>query len=140
MGWITQKNSRHSFVVDPHSIQLNSGRQIDWANVSDTFKNAEGVKVLPAGTVVGELLGNGKVSPRVATTNPAIGILADSAQENLRSDSLSGYGVIVGGVLYENLLPDASGTPKVLTGAVKTELNTNGTGFAFEQYGDSRAA
>lgn len=98
----------------------------------------EGLKTLRAGTVVGELLGGGKVSPRVATTNPATGILETTAVYGEKVAALSGYGVITGGVLYENMLPEATGSPKVLATAVKTELNANGTGFAFEQYGDSR--
>jgi hypothetical protein len=100
-----------------------------------------GDKVLPAGTVVGELLGTGKVSPRVASTNPAVGFLETDAVENDPIAAKSGYGMIVGGVLYENLLPDASGSPKVLASAIKTELNTAGVskGFRFEQYADNRA-
>ena len=65
-------------VVDPETVTRDYGRQIDWANVDDSFKNAEGKKVLPAFTCVGDLLGNGKVSPRVLTTNPAIGGAASS--------------------------------------------------------------
>jgi hypothetical protein len=104
-----------------------------------TYVGPNGKKTLPAGTVVGSLLGSGKVSPRIVTTNPAIGVLETSAVEGETQAALTGYGVIAGGILYENLLPDASGSPKVLATAVKTELNANGTGFAFEQYGDSRA-
>ena len=139
MSRTTTRVSRPGFTVDPKSVDLTSGRQIDWANVADSFKNANGDKVLPAGTVVGELLGAGKVSPRVATTNPAVGLLATEAVENSKTAALSGYGLMVGGVFYENLLPDATGTPKVLLGAVKTELSASGSGYAFEQYGDSRA-
>lgn len=128
--------SRLPFVADPHSVMRNSGRQIDWANVSAT--DADGNKVVYAGTVVGELLGTGKVSPRVVTTNPATGIMETTAVEGEQEASLSGYGIIIGGHLYENLLPDATGTPKTLASAVKTELNSNGFRFSFEQYGDNR--
>ncbi len=140
MGRTTYSPSRPGFIADPGSITRNSGRQIDWANVADSYKNADGKKVLPAGTVIGELLGGGKISPRVVTTNPATGILESTAVEGDVSASRSGHGVIVGGVLYENRLPDASGDPKKLAAAVKTELNAAGTGFAFEQFGDSRAS
>lgn len=135
----TTKISRLGFVVDPVSVTRSSGRQIDWANVAASYKNADGNKVLLAGTVVGELLGTGKVSPRVVTTNPATGILETNAVENDLNAALTGYGVMLGGVLYENLLPDATGAPKVLATAVKTELNAAGTGFSFEQYSDTRA-
>jgi hypothetical protein len=216
MGRTTYTVSRPAFVVDPASIVRNSGRQIDWAAIPETYRqgvkthtvtvgaNAAadatsltvsalsqplsagtlldfggkklarvsayaaagatsvavdalgvaiasadvatviydkgGAKMLPAGTVVGDLAGNGKLRPRVVTTNPAIGVLETAAVEGDPSASLSGYGVIIGGALYENLLPEATGTPKVLATAVKTELNANGTGFAFEQFSDSRAS
>ena len=89
--------------------------------------------------MVGELLGAGKVSPRVVTTNPAVGMLETSALEDDPVAAKSGYGMIVGGRLYENLLPDATGSPKVLASAIKTELAASGTGFSFEQSGDNRA-
>lgn len=132
--------SRPDFVVDIASVTRNSGRQIDWANVAAGYVNAlTGKKELPAGTVIGEALStNGKISPRAATTNPATGILETRAIEGADAHALTGYGVLVGGMIYENLLPDATGTPKQLTNAVKTELNAAGVGFAFEQYGDSR--
>lgn len=97
-----------------------------------------GPKLLSAGTVVGDLAGGGKLRPRVVTTNPAIGILEVTAREDDPAAALTGYGVLIGGHFYENLLPDASGSPKVLATAIKTELNANGTGVSFEQYGDNR--
>jgi len=99
-----------------------------------------GTKVLKAGTVVGDALGSGKVSPRVVTTNPAIGILETDAIENSLSAASSGYGIVIGGAVYENLLPESTGSPKVLATAVKTELQTDGVtmGFAFLQYVDTR--
>lgn len=97
-----------------------------------------GRKYLPAGTVVGDLLGSGKVSPRVVTTNPAMGVLETDAIEGDPTAAKSGYGVIRGGALYEALLPDASGSPRVLAGAIKTELNASGTGFVFLTYSDQR--
>lgn len=100
-----------------------------------------GAKTLKAGTVCGTLLGSGKISPRAASTNPATCILATDAHEDSKVDARTGYGVILGGVLYENLLPEATGSPKVILAAMKTELQTAGvgTGFAFLQYADSSA-
>jgi hypothetical protein len=125
------------FVVDPHNTPRDNGHQIDWANVSDDYLNEAGRKVLPAGTVVGTLLGSGKISPRVVTTNPAVGIMATAAVEGEDSAAATGYGIFLGGVFYENLLPDESGG--TLPSAIKTELNANGTGFAFRTYSDDRA-
>lgn len=137
MGRTTSAISRLPFVADPSSIVRNSGRQIDWANVSAT--NADGKKVVYAGTVVGELLGSGKISPRVVTTNPATGIMETTAIQDEAVAALSGYGVIIGGHLYENLLPDATGgPPKTLAGAIKTELKANGFAWSFETYADNR--
>ena len=131
---------RPGFVADPGSLELSSGRQIDWANVAAGFTDAAtGKKVLPAGTVVGELLGGGKISPRVVTTNPAVGILATTAIEGDKSAAVSGYGMLKGGVIYEALLPESTGTPKVLAAAVKTELKSADCNFKFEVYEDNRA-
>lgn len=207
-GWTTTRVSKPAFVVDPASINLSSGRQWAWADVSSSYQNSEGDKFIPAGTVYAEKA-NGQMVPRAASTTltsvvvasnvatatktshgysvgdvvyisgsnlayangtktilsvadantftyeatgsnatatgtilanrSARGITVSNATENSKSDSASGYGTIVGGNLYENLLPEATGTPKVLSDQVKTELNANGTGFAFEQYQDTRA-
>lgn len=99
-----------------------------------------GPKVLKAGTVVGEALGSGKVSPRVASTNPATGILVTTAIEDDRSAAISGYGVYVGGVVYESLLPDASGSPRTLASGIKTEFATALCTFQFEAYADDSAS
>lgn len=101
-----------------------------------------GAKFLPAGTVIGTLLGSGKASPRIVTTNPAIGLLETNATDDEKApDALSGYGIIVGGVIYENLLPEATGgPPKVLASAVKTELAAAGMGWVWQSYSDSRIA
>ena len=218
MGRTTHSVSRAGFIADQSSIVRNDGRQIDWANVGNVFRETPGTapvsavvgaagaaigatsipvaalsgsipsgttldfgttklavttaavaagataipvralavalvsgdtatyagsagsgsKILPAGTVVGELLGAGKIGPRIATTNPATGILETTAVEGSDSAALSGFGVVIGGAVFEALLPDATGTPRVLLAAVKTELNANGSGFAFLTYSDAR--
>lgn len=131
-----------SFIADHSSIVRDPGRQIDWANVGTVAgvsgTNLDGKKFIKAGTVVGDLLGAGKVSPRVVTTNPAVGILETDAVEGQEHHALSGYGMLIGGALYEALLPQSSGTPRVLAAAIKTELNAAGTGFAFIKYSDLR--
>ncbi len=92
-----------------------------------------GVKKLDAGTVMVQLT-NGKMAPRASRpgAETAIGLLASHAYENSKVAALSGYGVIIGGVMYQNLLPE--GTPD---STVKSELNTAGTGFAWQTYEDS---
>jgi hypothetical protein len=214
MGRTTTNTTRPAFVADPGSIDRNTGRQVDWTNVPTTFKNADGNKVILAGTVMsGEVNSDGigdagKMVPRSATTTVTVavssnvatatatahpfkvgdtvyitganlayvngektvasvptantftfaavgadasatgtittawrtcGILETNATENSTTDSLSGYGVIVGGVVYENLLVDATGTPKVLPAQYKTELSELGLGFYYATYQDSRS-
>jgi hypothetical protein len=128
--------STPGFIVDHSSITRNDGQQIDWAAVNASFISAAhgGKKVLPAGTVIGEVTPGGKIAERVVTTRPATGILASEAIQDDRVAALSGYGVIKGGVIYQNLLP--GGTPAA---AVKTELDAAGTKFAWVTYADSRA-
>lgn len=207
MARVTTTDVRGAFIADPHSVTRNQGRQIDWANVPESYREGAAAVVnsgtasigatsltvgaltvalpqgtvldfgggkfarltaaaavgattlavtalptalanndtayystpgrmrrLKAGTIVGELLGSGKVSPRVVTTNPATGILETDALENDKNAALTGYGVIVGGVVFGNLL--VGGAP---TTTVKNELIAAGTGFAFLTYGDDRS-
>lgn len=130
------------YVVDEHSItRSNGGRQIDWANVNSSYAagQADGKKLIPAGTAVGELLGGGLISPRVVTTNPATLILETDAKEGDMSAAASGYGCIDGGNLYENLLPQSTGgPPRALPSAIKTELAAAGCRFKFYTYQDTR--
>lgn len=102
----------------------------DTATVSGT-----GGKILKAGTVVAEDGTTKKIFPRSATA-AAKGILRTDAIEGDLSAAVTGYGVIIGGVIYENLLPV---TPDSTT---KTELNAVnvGTGFVWETYSDNRNA
>lgn len=131
--------SSPGFIADHNSIVRTGGRQIDWANVGAGYIDATtGKKVLKAGTAVGDTLGAGKVSPRVAATNAAIGLLETDAVEGDTNAPLSGYGLIIGGAVFETLLPDSTGNPRTLDANIKTELNAAGTGFAFLAYSDAR--
>lgn len=207
MGWTTTYASSPQFVADWESVDRNTGRQVDWTRVPDSYKagtsytiSANGAalaaattiivdpipvalptgtvlnfagpgefatltapaavgattltvealdagiedndtatylvsssndKVILAGTVMAQL-SSGKIVPRVARpgSEEAIGILISTATENSLTASLSGYGVIIGGVIYETLLPET------IT-AYKTELETNGTAWAWAVYADS---
>jgi hypothetical protein len=122
-------------------MERTGGAQIDWAHVSAAYVDAAtGKKVLPGGTVVGSLLGAGLISPRVVTTNPAVGVLVATAIEGDLSAAKSGVGVYVGGVVYEALLPDAAGSPKVLAAGIKTELTAAGCTFKYLPYADNTAS
>ena len=118
---------------------------LDAADVAISDTGALGSdKYIPPGTVVCEIAATGKIVPRSSRpgAETATGIIETGANENSTSDSLSGYSVIGGGNLYENLLPDADPGTGLLPAAYKTEMQTAGvgTGFAFEQYSDSRAS
>lgn len=96
-----------------------------------------GPKHVPAGTRMGDAGTKGRMYPRVETTNPAKFILATPATEGAPHENHSAYGVIRGGVIYENLLPGSEGSPKVIPSAEKSELAAAGTGFSFVQYRDN---
>lgn len=106
-----------------------------------------GSKSLPAGKAIAEL-SSGKIVPRSDAPGSEVcaGFLETNAFEDDVSAALTGYGVIIGGNLYENLLPDADvygASTGVIAVTYKNELAsaTNGkaTGFAFEQYRDTRS-
>lgn len=212
MGWkSTISGSMPNFVADPESIDRNTGRQIDWSKVPNTYRTGTNYtitapdgaaigatsitvtatlvalptgtvldwtgtgevtttsaaaalgatslsvvaldaavesgdtatvnvsysqeKVIPAGTVMCELSGS-LIVPRAARpgSEAAIGILWSTATEAAftpNSDALTGYGIIVGGVIYETLLPET------IT-SYKTELETNGTSWVWATYADTR--
>lgn len=133
--------STPGFIADPASIDLNTGRQVSWDDVPDSYLGDDGKKQLPAGTIVSELSNPaGKIVPRadeVEYAGAAIGILRTAAVEDDDVAAMSGYGVIVGGVIFQNLLPDF-GDGAIAT--MKTELNAVGVGnFVWETYADTRA-
>jgi hypothetical protein len=90
-----------------------------------------GSKTIPGGTVMCRLSG-GKIVPRAVRpgSEVAIGLLIGTAIENMYDHALTGYGLIVGGVIYETLLPET------IT-SYKTELGTNGSGWVWLTYADS---
>lgn len=106
-----------------------------------TYRMGLGKRLIPAGTVMAELT-SGKVVPRAARpgSETAIGLLATDAAEGDPSAAMSGHGVLIGGVIYENLLPEASGSPATIDATYKTEMQAAGvgTGFSFQQYSDDR--
>lgn len=106
--------------------------QVESGDTATYIVSASRSKVIPAGTVMCQL-SSGKIVPRAARpgSEEAYGLLWSTAVENERNDSLSGYGLIVGGVIYETLLPET------IT-SYKTELETNGTSWVWEAYSDSR--
>lgn len=116
---------------------------LDISDNDVAYYEGTGAKTIKGGTVMAELSG-GKLIPRAdrPASETATCLLEATAVENEKSDALSGYGCITGGMIFENLLPEASGSPAVISSTYKSELQTAGvgTGFGFLQYGDSRTS
>lgn len=127
--------SRPPFVADWDSVTRDTGHTMDWDEVGDSYLDSTGKKFVPAGTPMGETA-NGIAPARAAGPDddpPAIVakfLLATGANEGSEIQNRSGYGVIRGGVIYENLLPAA-------VTSHKTALDTAGTGYSWATYRDS---
>ena len=124
-----------AFIADPSSITLwGTGAQVNWALFTDAKYGVVGSRKIPSGTVIA--ITNGKIVPAAADgSNAPFYLTRSAAEEDSRVAALSGYGVITGGNVYETLLPDASGSPRVLTAALKTGL---GPRFVTQAYQDVR--
>jgi hypothetical protein len=95
-------------------------------------------RFIKAGTVM-DLLSSGMVVPSSLATAgvTAYGILLTNADQDAREDAATGYGIGIAGAFYENLLPEASGSPAVINSTWKTELLARGGQWLFEQYSDN---
>jgi hypothetical protein len=134
---------RPGFIVDFQSMDQGVGGQISWAEVPDAYKDPAGYKNIPAGkvmVVVPTGLTAGKLVPHDSTAAAGATefcLLTSGAYENSKVAAISGYGTIVGGVIYENLLPDSSGSPRVIAAPLKTGLNNSGK-FTWQRRAESR--
>lgn len=111
------------------------------ADDSEAFADKTGdsdKRLIPAGTIMSRL-SDGYLIPRSITdaSEPATEVLRSDAVEDSKAASKTGWGTIVGGILYENLCPDADGSGDV-SSTYKTELNTAGCTFQFTDFIDSR--
>lgn len=125
-----------AITVDGADVPIESG---DVAYYGGTIGATGSGKFIPAGTVM-DLQADGQIVPSAMESAglTAYCILATNADEDSRTDSMSGYGVITAGSLYENLLPEADGeTPSVINSTWKTELRARGGAWQFHQYGDN---
>lgn len=75
------------------------------------------------------------------TAFTTIGLLETEAEELNLSNASTGFGLIIGGAVYENMLPESTGSPKVLPTVYKSELRAPGVGkgWSWHQYGDNRS-
>lgn len=100
-----------------------------------TYRPGRRDKVIPAGSIMAQLA-NGKIVPRsaIAGAETATHILESTAAESDETGQ-TGYGVIVGGAIFENLLPDVTDAN---FDTWLGELETAGvsTGWHWATYGD----
>jgi hypothetical protein len=97
---------------------------------------------IPAFTVMSKLTSGLYVPRKIAPAGrAAVCVIETDADEVSPTDALSGYGALLGGVLYESLMPEAvddGGGNFLIPTAYKTELAAAGCTFKFGQYRDSR--
>lgn len=143
MDRTSQNLSRPSFIVDYYSLNHDNGHQIDWATVvDDGTYGPSGEREIPAGTIMFEQA-DGTIVPRAQAdivNNPghtAAGVLVSNANEDSKTDALTGYGLIKGGILFDNLLPDYGNAD---FGTFQTELedDPSTTGYGWRTFADNR--
>jgi hypothetical protein len=66
-----------------------------------------------------------------------LGMIASDANEGAPEEAKTGYGVWRGAVLYDGLLPEATGSPKRLPAATKALLAAAGCVFHYQDYSNS---
>jgi hypothetical protein len=129
---------RAPWLVDWENTPRDLGHQIDWGSVSATRINSAGKKYVPDGSIMA-LLASGKMIPRDDVdispapgdqlgTETAVGLLLGEANEADRTDALTGYGLLRGGVVYENILPDKA---HASFAAWLGEMAANGSHFIY---------
>lgn len=139
--------SRAQWLVDWENAPRDLGHQIDWSSVDPDRVDAAGKKYVPDGSIMA-VLASGKMIPRVDVdlspapgdqlgTEVAGGLLIGQADEGDHADALTGYGLLLGGVVYENLLPDAEANDFA---DWQAELAAAGRNFIYLTHVNSAAA
>lgn len=99
-----------------------------------------GAKFIPGGTTMCTIAATKKMIPRGdrPAAEEADAFLETDASSDSKAASLTGYGRIRGGNLFENLLPDAIANGGTLPSEYKTELAANAGQFIYNVSHDSR--
>lgn len=101
------------WVADYTSLEYyGAGAPLDFATFTDPAYGPAGKRRIPSGTAVAIRAADGRIIPADGVL-PTF-FLFSAAQEGLATDSISGYGVVTGGNIYETQLPQATGTPRRL--------------------------
>lgn len=107
------------WIADYHSLTLHgAGAPINWAAFTDPSFGPVGQRVVPSGYPVS--LVNGKIEPATGAVETML--MMSAAHENNHADSISGYGLVTGGNVYEAYLPTATGNPRQLPAGVRGKL------------------
>lgn len=145
MASTTYLNSRAAWLVDWENSPRDLGHQVYWAGVDPARIDANGKKYVPDGSIM-VILANGNIVPRadvaltegdVLGTETAVGLLIGEANEADKTDALTGYGLLRGGLVYENLLPDAE---EATLATWLGEMAANGSQFIYLTHVNSAAA
>jgi len=108
-------------------------------NATAPFGFGSGPKQIKAGTVMAEEAGASRLYvPRSVAAGAEFAgcLIVSNAEEGEVASGYSGFGELLGAVVWENLLPDA--VAGVIPAAYKTEMNDAGCTFVYRQYSDSR--
>jgi hypothetical protein len=135
MARTTYTPSQLPFIVDPHTIVRNGGRQVDWETLAG---EDPAVTSVSAGSLMVEVALTGLILPygsAPGAETPSMILESNASVDDAENIGALGYGCIVGGVIYSNLLPDAE---DVGFDDALAALQDAGTGFVFETYADSR--
>lgn len=96
-----------------------------------------GAKSIPAGTIMAEL-SSGKLIPRASVTGSETStclLLTTASEKDGIESGNPAYGCVVGGVIYQNLLPDYSNA-NFATWKGELDNPSVGTGWTWETYAD----
>ena len=129
-----------AFVIDVPNSDVDYGGHIDWDKVPNAapYARPNGKRTIPAGTLMVRGA-DGLRYPRevAAAGEEASRITWNAIQEDSREDSHKAYAMIIGGLMWSNLLAPHH----VANAAFETwlaEFRANGTGAQFQTYQDSR--
>lgn len=106
------------WVADYTSLDLHgAGAPMNWDAFTDAKYGAAGHRLIPSGTAVSVVAG--KIVPADGTADTLL-MMSDARQDS-PSDSISGYGLVTAGNVYEAQLPDATGAPAQLPAAIRAK-------------------
>lgn len=136
---LTETGGTATVTASGHGLQVGDKVTIEGASVADYNGDYEVASVPDADTfTVDGVTGSPADDGGGATAiSKAIGILYEGINQAERERNLAGQAILIGGVIYENLLPD-SGDADFDT--FKAEAVSAGNGFTWETYSDNRVS